>query len=191
MKKLLLPVLATLSLCGCQFYQTPAPTPAITSTALPASSPVVLALENPNNIGKAVQFGVQLGATAFLARNTTYGPELDAAADALVAFAASNPAGVSQADIANVLAKTKGVSQVTQNEISVYAISGLSIFETSFSVSFPQLKPNYAIYVDAIANGLYGATGKPLSEVPLPAIPWPPLPANPSPTPTPAASSTH
>ena len=46
----------------------------------------------------------------------------------------------------------------------------------SFNVTFPTLKPNYAIYLTAVANGLYGAAGKTASVVALPVIPWPATP---------------
>jgi uncharacterized protein YceK len=174
MKKILVSIIA-LGLAGCASVPSSTTSaPAAASTSAP--SPLVLALENPNNIGKATQAGVQLAATAFLARNPTYAAELDAAADALLVFAAGSPSTVSQADIASVLAKTS-ISTTTQTEVASYATSAQSLFESSFNVSFPTLKPNYAIYLDAVANGLFGATGKTSSEVTLPVIPWPPAPA--------------
>lgn len=150
--------------CGCSTLFTPAQNAAVVST-----------VENPNNIGKVVQGGVQIGATAFLAKNPTYAADLIAAADALTALATSNPASVSQADIQASLVKS-GIAPATQTEIASYANTALALFQSSFNVTFPTLKPNYAIYLDAVANGLYGATGKTSSVVALPVIPWPATP---------------
>lgn len=152
---------AVLPLCGCQLF-----TPAEKTSALQA-------VENPNNIGKVVQGGVQIASTAILAKNPTYSADFVAAADALVALANSNPATVTQADIQASLAKS-GIASATQTEIASYATTALSLFESSFNVTFPALKPNYAIYLDAVANGLYGGAGKTASQVVLPVIPWPP-----------------
>jgi hypothetical protein len=174
-------------LSGCGAYA-PTSTSATGTATSTGPSQVVLALENPNNIGKAVQAGVQFGATAFLANNSTYKGEVLAAADGILAFGASNPSGVTGADIASVLANT-GISTKTQSEIASYATSGLSLFETNFNVTFPALKPNYAIYLDAIANGLFAALGDVSLEVTLPVIPWPPANAA-APTPT-AAPTTY
>lgn len=148
----------------------------------------VQAVENPNNIGKAVQAGVQIAATPILAKNPSYASDFVAAADALIALANSNPGTVTQADIQASLSKTP-IASTTQTEIASYATSALSVFESSFNVTFPTLKPNYAIYLDAVANGLFGALGRTSSQVPLPVIPWPPAAAAaPTPTPTPATS---
>lgn len=148
-------------------------------------SAAVQAVENPNNIGKAVQAGVQIAATPILARNPSYASDFVAAADALIALANSNPGSVTQADIQASLARMS-IAPATQTEIASYATSALSVFESSFNVTFPKLKPNYAIYLDAVANGLFGALGRTASEVPLPVIPWP-APAAPTPTPAPAS----
>lgn len=135
------------------------------------STQIVQAVENPNNIAKAVQGGVHIAATAFLARNgVKYGAEVQAAADAFTALAASNPSSLTGDDIAAAL-KGTGISVSTQTEIASYATSGLGEFLTDFQVSFPTLKPNIAIYLQAVANGLNLAAGK--VAVPLPVIPYP------------------
>ncbi|HEY1791546.1 MAG TPA: hypothetical protein VGG34_01395 [Opitutaceae bacterium] len=181
---------ALLLTTGCGALYQPSTPAAATSTgaASSATSPIVLALENPNSIGKTVQAGVQFGATAFLANknNQQYAGELDAAADALVMLAQSNPALITQADIQAALSAAK-VSAATASEIASYSSSGLSLFESNFTTSFPALKPDYAIYLYALANGLYGATGKASNEIPLPVIPWPPTAAA-APTSTPPTS---
>jgi hypothetical protein len=179
---------AILALSGCSLYQTAAPSPASTAvgTATPAPSPLVLAIENPNNIAKAAQGAVQFGATAFLARNPGYAAEITAAADAMTALAAGNVDTVTPADVTASLAKTK-ISAATQSEVASYVTSARALFESSFAVNFPTMKPNYAIFFLAVANGLNGATGK--LPVPLPVIPWPPSAVTPAPTPIPAATS--
>ena len=162
--------LLALALTGCSTLFTPA-----------QNAATLQALENPNNIAKAAQSGVQIAATAFLAKNPSYAADVTAAADALTALAASNPALVTGTDIAAALAKS-GISSSVQGEIVAYSTSALGLFLTDFQTTFPTLKPNYSIYLLAVANGLNGATGKP--AVPLPVIPWPPVTA----TPTPASS---
>ena len=144
----------------------------------------VVALENPNNIAKVVEGGVQIGATAFLAKNPSYNAEVVAAADALLAAAASNPAGLTASDITAILAKTS-ISGSTQAEVASYATSALGLFESSFTLQFPTLKPNYSIYLIATADGLLAASGNGTKVVALPVIPWPPV----TPTPTPAPAS--
>lgn len=176
MKKLLaiVSIAAALPFCGCQLF-----TPAEKTSALQA-------VENPNNIGKVVQGGVQLASTAIIAKNPTYSADFVAAADALIALANSNPATVTQGDIQASLAKS-GIAGATQTEIASYATTALSLFESSFNVTFPTLKPNYAIYLDAVANGLYGGAGKTASQVVLPVIPWPPATVSAAPAPAPTS----
>ena len=158
---------------------------AFTACQAPTSTnATVVQLESPNNIAKAVQGGIQIGATAFLSKNPSYNAEVLAVADALVAAAASNPAGLSASDITAILAKTSA-STTVQSEIASYATSALGLFESSFTINFPTLKPNYQIYLLATANGLFAATGNGTKVVPLPVIPWPPV--APAPTPTPAS----
>lgn len=162
------------SLTGCATLFTPAQTAAVKS-----------AVTDPNNIAKASQDGVQIAATAFLARNPTYAGDVTAAADVLLALAASNPSAVTTTDIAAALAKTS-ISISVQAEVASYAASALGLFENDFQVSFPTLKPNYSIYLDAVANGLNLAQGKTAAVVTLPVIPWPPATT----TVTPAATGT-
>lgn len=137
------------------------------------TSSVVQAVENPNNEASAVQAGVTAGATAFLARNPSYSNELVAVADSLVGLASGNPTTFTAADIEATLAKTS-LSTSQQNEISSIVVAALGTFQAAFKVNFPNLNPGYAIFVDAVANGLYQATGNGTKVVPLPVIPWPP-----------------
>lgn len=151
-------------------------------TAPTSTNSTVVAIENPNNEAKIVQGGVQIGATASLAKNPSYKGELVAAADALIAASASNPSGLSGSDISAILAKTS-ISTVTQNEVASYATSALGLFEADFTLNFPTLKPNYGIFLIAVADGLYTATGNGTKVVALPVIPWPPVTAVPAATP--------
>ena len=148
------------------------------------TSAAVQAIENPNNIAKAAQDVVQASATAFLAKNPSYAGDVTAAADAFTALASSNPSLITSADIAAVLSKTS-IKASTQAQIVSYASSALGVFLSDFEANFPTLKPNYSIYLIAVANGLNVAQGR--AAVPLPVIPWPPAP---TPTPTPAPTPT-
>jgi hypothetical protein len=140
----------------------------------PSANPVASALQNPNNEAKAVQDGIAAGATAFLANanNKQYAPELVAVADALAVVAAGNPQNLTAADISGLVATTK-VSPATANEVSAVATALLGAFNSAFAVNFPTLKPNYAIFLVAVSNGLHIATGG--TAQPLPVIPWPPV----------------
>lgn len=156
-------IFLSLVLCGCTTLFTPAQTTAVKQ-----------AVSDPNNIGKATQAGVQLAASLYLGKNnnaTTTG-DYAAAADVLTALAATNPNAITGADISSALTTAK-VATSTATQIASDAEAALSLFETSFSITFPTLKPNYAIYLLAVANGLNGALGK--AQVPLPVIPWPPV----------------
>ena len=166
--KTLISVLALAFIAGC--------------TSPTSTNPTVVALENPNNQAKAVQYGVAVGATAFLANksNAQYTPELIAVADALALTAAGNPQNLTAADIAG-LVKTAKVSDTTANEITAEATALLGAFNSAFAINFPTLKPNYNIFLLAVSNGLHTATGG--TAVALPVIPWPPVAATPVVTP--------
>ena len=151
-----------------------------------STSATAVALENPNNVAKAVEGGVQIAATAFLAKNPTYSTEVLAAADALIAASASNPATLTATDIAAIFTKST-ISASTQAEIVSYATSALGLFESNFTLNFPTLKPDYSIYLIAVADGLYSATGNGTKVVALPVIAWPPVAPTPTPTPTPSS----
>lgn len=178
-------ILAAVSLTGCNLFSTG------------GSSTTTQALTNPNNIARAVQDASAAGGALFLNRNPGYSAELVAAADALVAFSSGNPSTLTGQDLAAILAKT-GIRSATQAEISAGLTTALSIFQADFQTQFPSLKPNYAIYLDAVANGLYIAAGKANQAITLPVIAWPPgtqlpetkpitplIPLGPLPTPTP------
>lgn len=141
-----------------------------------STNSAIVALQNPNNEAKAVQAATQGAATAFLANadNTQYVPELVAVADALTTIAAGNPQSITAADIAGLVATVK-LSPATANQVAAIGTSLLGVFNSSFAVNFPTLKPNYTIFLIAVANGLHAATGG--TAAPLPVIPWPPAPA--------------
>ena len=155
-------------------------------TSTSTASPVVQAIQNPNNIAKGIEGLVTVTANRVLAKNPSYTSEVVAAADALVAIANSNPNGFSSDDLTAILSKTK-LPATDQAEIVSDFATALGMFQSSFQVSFPTLKPSIAIYLFAVADGIYTATGK--TTVPIPTIPWPPVTA-PAVTPTPAPSPT-
>jgi hypothetical protein len=157
---------------------------ALTACNQPTSTaPAVVAIENPNAIAKTTQAVVQAGVTAILAKNPTYSAEIVAVGDVLQTVAQSNPGVVNQATIAGALSKSN-ISAATQSEITAYLTSALTLFESNFQVQFPTLKVDYAIYLDAVSNGIYLATGNAGKVVALPVIPWPPV----TPTPTPVGN---
>jgi hypothetical protein len=151
----------------------------VACTAPTSTNPTVVQLENPNNQAKITQGAVQGLAGLFLNRNPGYKNELKAAGDTLLALAASNPATLTGADVSAYLGNTS-LSGVTQNEISNEVTGALAVYEAAFNFSFPTVKVNYAIFLDAVANGLYAASGYAASEIALPVIPWPPVAASPA-----------
>ena len=167
MKSLALLALAGLSLfAGCKTAST---------------NPTISAIENPNNEAKVVTGAVSLATARFVAVNPSYQSEAIAVADALVVAASGNPATLSAPDITAILAKTP-LSSATQKELGTDLPLALDLFNSAFAINFPGVPVNYGIFLDAVANGIYSATGKPTVAVPV--IPWPPV--TPTPTPTPA-----
>ena len=162
--RLLISVLALAIFAGC--------------TTPTSSNTTVVALENPNNQAKAVQYGVTAGATAFLANknNAQYAPELVAVAYALALVAAGNPQNLTAADIAGLVKMAK-VSDAVANEVTAEGTALLGVFNSAFAINFPTLKPNYQIFLFAVSNGIYMATGG--TAVALPVIPWPPVAVTP------------
>ena len=140
----------------------------------------VVVIENPNNQAKVVTGVISVAANRFLAKNPTYKAELVAVADSLVAAAHGNIRSFTQTDIAAILGKTS-LNVAVQSEAANDAGLALDMFNTAFAIQFPGVKVNYGIFLDAVANGLYAATGH--ATVPVPVIPWPPV----TPTPTPAS----
>lgn len=114
----------------------------------------------PDHIAQATQDAIGLGGTAFLANNPSYLPTVQAAADAFAAIVASNPAAFTTADVQSVLSKTKTDAK-QQAQLAAIIGGALGIFERDFATNLPTLKPNYALFVKAVANGLNGALGKP------------------------------
>jgi hypothetical protein len=154
-----------------------------------STNPTVVSIENPNNQAKIVTGAVKIAGQRFLLKNPTYSSQVAAIADALVVVANGNPATLTAQDVQTTVADPKfSLSSSQQLEIAGDITTALDLFETTFSIQFPGLKPNYAIFLDAVANGLYGATGS-TATVTLPVIVWPPVTAAPTPTPTPAPSS--
>lgn len=160
--------------------------------AAPSSTnKTVTALENPNNIAQVVTGGVKIAGQRFLLKNPSYTNQVAAVADALAVIANGNPSSLTAQDIQSTVSDPKfALSSSQQLEFAGDLTTALDLFETTFNIQFPGLKPNYAIYLDAVANGLYGAAGK-ATQIPLPVIPWPPVAAAlaPTPTPTPAPTS--
>lgn len=146
------------SLSGCSLFS---PAPTTTGAVIPA--PTVTTA----NFAKGTQAVIFAVATGFLANNPKYASETVAAADALVALAATNPATLTASDLTAALANT-GLSSKTQASIGQYATSALGIYETDFAVNLPTLKPQYGLFLIAVANGLYQANGK--AALPLPAV---------------------
>lgn len=151
-----------------------------------STNSTAVALENPNNIALVVTGAVKIGAQRFLLKNPSYNAQVVAIADALVVAASGNPQTLTAQDIATTVSDTKfGLNASAQLEIAGDLSTALDLFETTFNIQFPGLKPNVAIYLDAVANGLYSAAGKTTAVV-LPVIPWPPV----TPTPAPATAPT-
>lgn len=151
-----------------------------------STNKTVTALENPNNIAQVVTGGVKIAGQRFLLKNPSYTNQVAAVADALALVANGNPASLTSQDIQSTVSDPKfGLNTSQQLEVAGDLSTALDLFETTFQIQFPGLKPNYAIYLDAVANGLYGAAGK-STQIPLPVIPWPPVAAVLAPTPTPA-----
>ena len=116
----------------------------------------------PAQLASATQQGITVAGQLFLARNPSYTAEVQAAADAFMALAASNPAAITPADINAALAKTS-ISAKTQADISAGAILALSLFETNFKINLPSLPTNYALFANAVAAGLNAAIPHPAS----------------------------
>jgi hypothetical protein len=132
---------------------------------------IVSAAENPNNIAAAVQKGTQAGATAILAKNPSYAPDVAAVADVLLAVAQSNPTDIAPTDISGALAKTS-ISASIQGDINAVIASALGSYKTSWNANLPTVSPDIALFLKAAANGLNESLGKP--GVPLPVVQWPP-----------------
>ena len=133
----------------------------------------------PTTLAKGAQDVLAAGGAAILAKNPAYVTEVAAAADVFTAIAASNPASLTSADVSAAL-KPTSISPANQTAIATYAGAALALYTSDFSISFPKLKPDYALFATAIANGLNVAAGFPAKVVPLPVT-------APTPTPTPTA----
>lgn len=154
-----------LGLTGCQATGTG------TSTAIQT-------ITNPNNLATAAQESVTVIATAVLARNPKLTATFVAAADALVAAASSNPGAISTSDVTSLLA-TAGLSTTDQEEIAMGVMAAQNVFLTAFKgANLPSLAPIYQLFMDAVANGIYGATGH--AAVALPTVTIPPPAAAPA-----------
>ena len=165
----LIPIAAALALCGCQ-----------TTGTNSTSSAALQAITNPNNLAIAAQDSVNAGVALILARNPSYQPALVGLADSLAAIASSNPAQLSSSDVAAILGKS-GISGSDAEEIQVAIVTAQGVFLSAFKgTSLPQLKPIYTLFLDAIANGIYLATGKP--TITLPVVPVPAPAATPAPS---------
>lgn len=150
-----------------------------------STNKTVTALENPNNIAQVVTGGVKIAAQRFLLKNPKYENQVAAVADVLAVIANGNPSSLTAQDIQSTVSDPKlGLNSSQQLEVAGDLTTALDLFEVTFNIQFPGLKPNYAIYLDAVANGLYGAAGK-STQIPLPVIPWPHVAAVLAPTPTP------
>lgn len=135
-------------------------------TTTSSSSPVVQTLENPNNQAKAVQTGLGFTLSLVLAHNPSYASELDSVADSLVAAAAANPAALTNTDILGFLSKTH-LASADQDLIVAGVLEGQETYETSFQgLQLPSLGPVYQLFMDAVANAIYTATGKPPVTLP-------------------------
>ncbi len=129
------------------------------ATATTAAGPLA-GLVTPANLAAATtDTNSAVGATV-LAKNPSYTAEVQAAADAFAALAASNLTILTGADVTATLAKT-GISATTQQALASGITIALGIYERDFSAKLPTLKPDYSLFVKAIANGLLGALGKP------------------------------
>ena len=144
----LISVLALAIVAGCQ----------LPNGATPAT--VTAQIFTPANIAQGTTDIVQAAATAVLAKNPSYLGEVQAVDDALTAMITTNPFVVTTADLQAVLAKTS-LTPASQGQWAAILGGALGIFERNFATNLPTLKPNYLLYVKAVANGLNGALGKP------------------------------
>lgn len=139
-----------LALSGCA--TAPAGTPSVASQVF-----------TPANIAAATKDSLTIATTMFLSKNPTYAPEIRAAADVFTALAATNPSVITAGDISAALGNTS-ISKQTQADITAAASVALQIFEANFSKNLPGLKPQYALFAKAIADGLNGALPSPVAS---------------------------
>lgn len=141
--KLTLLFAACLALVGC--------------VAPPAGKPSMAAqILTPANIQKATRESLQVAGGLVLNRNPSYIGEVQAAADVFTVLATSNVSALTPADIASSLSKT-AISQSIQQDIVAGATLALTIYENNFNVNLPALKPQYAAFCQAVADGLNAA----------------------------------
>jgi len=159
-------------------------TPGSTTTSSALSQ--IEAQVTPTTLAKAAQDVISAVGAGILQKNPKYSGDVSAAADVFTAIATSNPGALTGADITAALASTN-ISAANQQTISTYAGSALALYESDFKINFPALKPNYALFATALANGLNVASGNPNKVVALPATTTVTAPATPTPTPTPAS----
>lgn len=149
----------SLALSGCQNLTTAGSTASIKA-----------ALADPNVDAKAAQAVTAAVANRILAKNPSYQGDVIALADSFTALAQSNPNVLTGTDVQSLLSKTK-IDPAMQGEFvsDFNTVQGLLL--TDFNVSLPTLKPIYGLFLQAVANGLYIACGKPGLKLPVVAIP--------------------
>lgn len=128
------------------------------------TSTTTAAVFTPLNVAKGTQDTVTAAAMLFLANNPSYTAEVAAAADAFSVLAKGNLTALTPADLKAALANTS-ISTKTQTQIAAIASLALTTFEQDFSTNLPSLQPQYALFVQAVANGLNAGLGK--ATVPL------------------------
>ncbi len=134
-------------------------------TGCATTGTTVSSILTPAKIAQGTTDVLSAVGAAVLANNPSYTGEVQAAADVFAALAASNPGALTGADVTNALSKST-IPSATQKAISAGAVLALGIYERDFAANQPTLKPDYAMFATAIANGLLGALGKP--PLPLP-----------------------
>jgi hypothetical protein len=161
---------------GCQSTTTPGGAPA------PTALQQIKAQLTPNVVAKGAQDAIAAVGAAVLANNPKYNADFVAAADALTALASQDPTGVTAGDFNAVLALTN-LSASDQKAISAGLVLAIGTYEADFKLNFPQLKPNYVLFLDAAANGLFIASGNGTKVVPLPVVTVPAPVVAPTPAP--------
>ena len=147
---------------------------ALTACTAPTSTnAIVSSLEDPNHEALVLQGTITVVANRVLAKNATYAPEALAFANILVTVANGTETQIAAPDVGTLLADPNlKITTSLHDEIVSDYNTALGLFNATWQLKFPTLKPNYNIFLLAFANGILTAEGK--TTVPLPVIPWPP-----------------
>ena len=133
----------------------------------PSSTSITAQIFTPANIAAATKDSLTIAASLFLHNNPSYSGEVRAAADAFTALAVASPSSLTTGDISATLAKTS-LPSTDQEAIALAVSASLTIYQNDFATKLPGLKPQYAAFAQAIADGLNGALPSPAAGPPPP-----------------------